>query len=475
MRNLVKLFASLVVAVIFSFNAHAQSSTRPWLIGAGINAIDLHGVDSTSDITKSKFWNTVPAVSHLELAHSLNPFLALDLQLAASRITTDAVGNKVGGMGFFAGDIDLRFKFDNGAIIKENACIAPYLFAGGGVNYMSTDETRPNVGGGLGFNIWIWKDFGLYVQSAYRWSSDDHSYLQHSAGIVLRFGLRDADNDGIADEDDACPNEAGPAATKGCPDKDGDLIPDKLDACPDQAGLAALNGCPDADGDGIADKDDKCPNEKGTKELQGCPDRDGDGIADKDDQCPDQKGLKEFNGCPDTDGDGIPDKTDACPTQKGLPALQGCPDRDNDGVADNKDRCPDQAGPASNGGCPVPKAEEMEKIKMDAKAIQYQTGSDKIQTKSYPVLDDIVSFMKQYPQTKWDIEGHTDDVGKDEYNHDLSHRRAASVKNYFISKGISADRLSSAGYGETRPIADNKTAAGRQQNRRTEIHLIEQQ
>ena len=83
--------------------------------------------------------------------------------------------------------------------------------------------------------------------------------------------------------------------------------------------------------------------------------------------------------------------------------------------------------------------------------------------------------MKQYPQTKWDIEGHTDDVGKDASNLDLSDRRAASVKNYFISKGISADRLTSKGYGETRPIADNKTAAGRAQNRRTEIHLIQQE
>jgi len=112
---------------------------------------------------------------------------------------------------------------------------------------------------------------------------------------------------------------------------------------------------------------------------------------------------------------------------------------------------------------------------MDAKSIQYKTGSDVIQTKSYPVLDDIVAFMKQYPQTKWEIEGHTDDVGKDATNLALSDRRAASVKNYFISKGISADRLTSHGYGETRPIADNKTAAGRAQNRRTEIHLIQTQ
>lgn len=475
MRNLVQLIAMIVAAVFFTGNVHAQSTQHPWLLGAGINAIDLHGVDSTDDITKTEFWNTVPAISHLAIARSLSPSFAIDLQLSGSRITTDRFGNDVGGAGFFAADIDFRYKFDNGYIINENAAIAPYIFGGGGINYTSKDILRPNFGGGIGLNIWIWKDLGIYGQSGYRWSRDDHDYLQHSAGVVVRFGKRDQDDDGIADEDDACPTEAGPASTKGCPDKDNDGIADKVDACPDVAGLATLNGCPDADADGIADKDDLCPNDKGTAEMQGCPDRDADGVADKDDQCPDQKGAKEFNGCPDTDGDGVPDKTDACPTQKGSPEMQGCPDRDNDGVADNKDRCPDEVGPASNGGCPVPKKEEIEKINMAAKAIQYQTGSDKIQKKSYPVLDEIVSFMKQYPQTKWDIEGHTDDVGKDAYNHDLSHRRAASVRNYFISKGVSEDRLTSQGYGETRPIADNKTAAGKSQNRRTEIHLIEQQ
>ncbi|HYV92113.1 MAG TPA: DUF5723 family protein [Chitinophagales bacterium] len=287
--------------------------------------------------------------------------------------------------------------------------------------------------------------------------------------------LKDADHDLVSDEHDECPIEKGTCLTHGCPDKDGDGVVDKFDACPDLAGPAYLQGCPDRDHDSIPDKDDECPDLKGPKALHGCPDSDGDGIIDPNDSCPTQKGLAQFYGCPDTDGDGIPDQKDECPTQKGSVELHGCPDRDGDGIADNKDRCPDEAGPASNGGCPIPKPEEIKKINMDAKAIQYQTGSAKIQKKSYAVLDDIVAFMKQYPQTKWTIEGHTDDVGKDAYNLDLSERRAASVMNYFISKGISADRLASAGYGESRPIADNKMAAGRAQNRRTEIHLIEQQ
>jgi len=81
----------------------------------------------------------------------------------------------------------------------------------------------------------------------------------------------DADGDGVADEDDACPNEAGVAALDGCPDADGDGVADKDDTCPNEAGLSALGGCPDADSDGIVDMDDACPNEAGVAALDGCP------------------------------------------------------------------------------------------------------------------------------------------------------------------------------------------------------------
>jgi len=483
MRNLAKFLTIGFVALFFAQNSFAQSSTRPWLFDAGFSAVDFNVIDTFGDFFQTETWNSSPVISKFTLGHTLNPSLALDLQLEATRIHTLQEGVEVGGRGFFNGDLNLRYKFDNGYIIKENSVGAPYIFAGAGASYMSDDATRFNANVGLGLNLFLWRDFGLFVQTVYNYAPNEtennvdikHSFFEHSAGLALRFGIIDTDDDGIPDEEDACPNEAGPATTHGCPDKDGDGIPDKTDACPDQPGLASMNGCPDSDGDGVADKDDKCPSEKGLKEMQGCPDRDADGIADKDDQCPDQKGLAQFNGCPDTDGDGVPDKSDACPTQKGSPALQGCPDRDGDGVADNKDRCPDEAGPASNGGCPIPKQEEIEKINVQAHAIQFVTGSDKIQKSSYKLLDDIVAIMNKYPQTKWDIQGHTDNVGSDASNQKLSERRAASVKKYFTDKGVNGDRMQSEGYGETKPVADNKTAAGRAQNRRTEILLIQQE
>jgi len=209
--------------------------------------------------------------------------------------------------------------------------------------------------------------------------------------------------------------------------------------------------------------------------LQGCPDRDGDGIADADDKCPDEAGLAKYGGCPipDTDGDGINDEMDKCPTVKGVARYQGCPipDTDNDGVNDEEDKCPTRPGPASNQGCPVIAKEVIEKVNMAAKNVFFSTGSYKLLPKSFKSLNDVASILKADESLMIDIDGYTDSQGSDELNQTLSENRAKSVKDYLVSKGIDESRLKSTGYGETNPIADNKTAAGRAKNRRTEMTI----
>jgi iron complex outermembrane receptor protein len=228
----------------------------------------------------------------------------------------------------------------------------------------------------------------------------------------------------------------------------------------------------DTDGDGILDGDDACPTQAGPASLNGCPDRDGDGIADKDDACPDVPGPRIFNGCPDRDGDGIADKDDACPDVPGVAKYKGCPipDRDKDGVADDEDRCPDQAGPASNSGCPV--LDEVQK-KMDiiARKVLFATGSAKLLESSHKALDEVATVMAENKDVKLDISGHTDNTGKADKNQALSDSRANAVMQYLVTKGVDASRMSAKGYGQTQPVADNKTAAGRQQNRRVELKL----
>ena len=229
----------------------------------------------------------------------------------------------------------------------------------------------------------------------------------------------------------------------------------------------------DRDGDGVLDADDKCPDVAGLITLQGCPDKDGDGIADADDKCPDVAGIAKYQGCPipDTDGDGINDELDKCPTVKGLARYQGCPipDTDGDGVNDEEDKCPTRVGPASNQGCPVIAKEVIEKINFAAKNVFFSTGSFKLLPKSFKSLDEVVKLMKDDETLMIDIDGHTDAQGSDESNQVLSDNRAGAVKNYLVAKGITETRLKSAGYGETKPVADNTTAAGRAKNRRTEM------
>ncbi len=231
----------------------------------------------------------------------------------------------------------------------------------------------------------------------------------------------------------------------------------------------------DRDGDGVLDVDDKCPDTPGIVSLQGCPDRDGDGIADGDDKCPDVPGLARYQGCPipDTDKDGINDELDKCPTVPGVARYQGCPipDTDGDGVNDEEDKCINEKGPASNFGCPVISEEIIRKVNVAAQNIFFVTGSSKLLAKSFPKLNDVVKILNENPTYKVQIDGHTDEVGKDEYNQTLSDNRAASVKAYFVSKGIAESRLTSTGYGESKPVADNKTASGRAKNRRVEMTL----
>jgi len=204
-------------------------------------------------------------------------------------------------------------------------------------------------------------------------------------------------------------------------------------------------------------------------------DTDGDGIPDNKDKCPSVPGVAKYDGCPipDTDKDGINDEEDKCPTVPGLARYQGCPipDTDGDGVNDEEDKCPTVPGVKENQGCPLIKEEVKKKVDFAAKNILFVTGSYKLSPKSNKGLDEVAKILTENPEMKLAIDGNTDNVGKPKKNQVLSENRANSVKQYFVSKGISESRITATGHGDTMPIADNKTAAGRQKNRRVELKL----
>lgn len=296
--------------------------------------------------------------------------------------------------------------------------------------------------------------------------SDEEDACPTIAGPVALGGCPDTDSDGIADKDDTCPNEAGEQRMNGCPDRDGDGVADNADDCPDEAGLRRFSGCPDTDGDNIIDKEDNCPTVVGIPAMNGCPDSDRDGITDAQDACPNDPGTAEHNGCPDTDNDGIADNVDACPNDPGIKKFNGCADTDNDGVEDPKDKCPTLFGLASNQGCPLIKAEDKAVLDLAMRNVQFETNSAKLLPSSLKVLNQIAEILSRYPGYKLAMDGYTDDVGNDFANQQLSENRAKACFDYLATKGVNKAIMTYKGHGESDPIADNKSADGRKKNRR---------
>lgn len=350
--------------------------------------------------------------------------------------------------------------------------------------------------------------------------------------IALGFSIcwgsnrRDKDRDGVWDKLDMCPETPRGVAVdeQGCPlDEDHDGVPDYLDLClgtlPQAVAYVDSLGCDkDSDGDGVEDYRDKCPGTPeaawGKVDTLGCPlDTDMDGVPDYLDKCPDTpeaaRTMVDNNGCPlDSDLDGVPDYMDECPNtpeaartmvdKKGCPTdgdgdgvpdfMDECPDTpekaigfvdakgceldsDGDEVPDYKDECPAVPGLKENKGCPELKREVRKLLEKAMQGIEFETGKATIKKKSYPLLDQIATIFIENSNYIIEVQGHTDNVGKPDYNLKLSDDRAKAVMKYMVDKGVPAERMSAHGYGMDMPIADNATKAGRAKNRRVEFKI----
>lgn len=474
MKQLKVFAAALLLA---GTAAQAQTADQPWAVTVGVNAIDggrssvaMDFADRFGQYFQTDNWSILPSASVLNVSRYIGSNLSFGVTGSVNKVKKMVMGapGSYNANGDFNGQrvidatdlmyygVDGQFKYSLGGLLGSK-WFDPAIHVGGGYAFLGKASSG-NVNGGVGVTFWFTENIGLNLASTYKKQFEDDgvvraqdvsvpSHFQHVAGVTFRFGGKDTDGDGILDKYDECPEEAGLKQFNGCPDSDADGIPDKLDQCPFEFGDAAMNGCPDSDGDGIPNHIDACPDEAGVAALNGCPDSDGDGIADKDDECPDEAGPKDNNGCP-------------------------YPDADGDGVLDKDDECPEVAGPASNKGCPEVKEEHIKQLNEYGKTILFNTGKSTFQEQSFAVLDNMARVMNQFPNAKFAIEGHTDNTGTDKINDPLSNDRANAVREYLISKGISASRLSSQGFGSKNPIDTNKTVAGRANNRRTEIKLV---
>ena len=427
MKRIKISLASLALIATVS-SVQAQDENNKWSIGFGVNTVDIRTPHDFGQFLKD--WggpsdlNVLPAITKLSVARYIGAGFSAEVDGSLNKIKKGFNGVSQ-DESFWNANLQVKYALRR-LFTTESGWFDPYLKLGGGYTSYKSEYAKEDGGvkllAGGGINFWFTDHLGLNVQTGYNhgFQKDGTDYFQHSAGIVIKFGAKDTDKDGIPDKDDACPDVAGP------------------------------------------------------KEFNGCPDTDGDGIADKDDACPEVAGLKEFNGCPDTDGDGVPDKDDKCPDVAGPAENGGCPwpDTDGDGVLDKDDQCVNEAGPASNNGCPEPNDDDQKRLNQYAKTILFDTGKATIKFQSAEVLNQIINVLKKFPKSRFRIEGYTDSTGKKAKNITLSQNRADAVKIYLIQGGIASDRLESIGYGPEKPIASNKTRKGRELNRRVEINLI---
>lgn len=212
-------------------------------------------------------------------------------------------------------------------------------------------------------------------------------------------------------------------------------------------------------------------------------DTDGDGVIDRVEECPDTpKGAAvDARGCPlDSDADGVFDGLDGCPSTPPGAAVDaaGClPDRDGDGVPDARDKCPAEPGRGSADGCPPLAAREPEPEpqmpslprRMTLDGVNFEPGSVRLTPDSITILDNAAASLNAWGEVRVEVAGHTDSSHSAAFNLELSRRRAEAVRAYLVKKGVRAERLTARGYGESQPVADNRTAAGRMQNRRVEL------
>ena len=424
-----KIITSLISLAITAsaFAAESSSDASDWYVSPLASYIQ-------SDQSRI---NTDDAGRNLKLGFGKEVSDSFNLELGLGLNRFDTVDN--------SSDLkQLGLELDALYFFNRESAFSPYIATGiGMVNTSDTDDTNPNWSAGVGLltEVGFLKDAKFRTELRFQQEYDSGEYAHDD--LLLRAGVQ------IPIGGESKPAPAKPMLK-------------------------------DTDGDGVNDADDKCPATRDGAEVNsyGCElDADRDGVVNSKDQCPNTpRGVEvATNGCKidgDSDNDGVKDSMEQCPNTLAGTVVdaRGCPvdpDSDKDGVPDSKDQCSNSAAGVRIDfkGCEINDV-------ISLPGINFETNSSQLTSSSAATLDGAAATLNKFTDIAAEVAGHTDATGADSYNMSLSGKRAKAVKDYLISKGVSASRLSSKGYGETQPIADNSSKSGRAINRRVDLNIL---
>lgn len=431
-----KIGIALLSTLLFSLTCHpmlAQSQQHPWSIHAGAAMLKYTAPSEMPDLQGATYQ---PALS-FGFAKYLGGAFDFRTQFLASHsiafptplaeLPSHTTNSLLLDMNY-----TLAFKINNGAFMRQDAFIGPYILFGIGGSYVKDNpDAYVPLGGGIKFRLnprWdlrvestkkisLNKDFQAMTHAlsvGYNVGKPKQQYIQETIPqeeVLEKITPKDTDGDGILDEDDLCPNEPGIAKLHGCKEEE------------IQAEAVALEE---------------------EKETQ----------ANTHTQTPSELVETETGQAYDTEEQvEIPvleePKTDMRPIQPALKVL--------DKEEDVKER-------------PLPCNLS---LSSDQYSLFFELASAELLSEAKSKLDEVAAIMQACPASKLQLHGHTDDIGGNRVNHALSVLRAHKVKYYIVYEhGISQSRIESAGYGETQPVANNQTDSGREQNRRVDFTLI---
>jgi len=403
MKSYIKNIA-FIFLVLTNWWITAQNDAK-WRVSLDANAVDIRSLYNFSGIVKDYFNTTGNDINfngislRLGLARKITDVWSVQASLSSNRIKKDidwVQGNPLKDYPFYY--FDTKALYDVNSLLGYTGIFDPYL--GLGIGYSLEDKNDFKVNGTWGFNLYLTENAGFNFESSYNHnfkgtfslSGTGTDFFQHSLGLFVNLQVDyDADNDGVKDPDDQCPQIAGIKGNHGCPEPKVTVIPD-------------------SDYDGVNDENDECPTVAGTRANKGCPekDSDADGIADHLDRCPDVMGVTAHNGCPEP-AVIQPEKTDV-----------------TNYVAIEK---------------------ELSQI-----VIYFDFDSDEILPDEQEKLRRAANLIKTLSQYNLTVKGHTDKWGDPKYNVALSKRRVQSVLKFLNNRGVDTSLIKIEALGSVEQV-----------------------